>query len=212
MLLSELQRLECKTSVSDPTHGSTQIIRLESTFRPAIAIPNNKFSGEFRFTLQIRSSGLVRIHDSVLMAESKYKCLLVSDITTTTEVISILFRCYGLEDVERVERYQLCEVGPDGSERKLESEECPVIAQSTWKMTKRFVLKRIVPSSRHSTQPQQGYKNLPSAIDFHPPTAEEDKDPSDNLYSQPCDAMPLNNLYCNPTYIRYACSGLINHI
>ena len=97
------------------------------------------------------------------MAESKYKCLLVSDITTTIEVILILFRCYGLEEVERAERYELCEIDSDGSERKLKSNECPVIAQSTWKMTKRFVLKRSVQRhSSHSQRQKKGGKNLPS--------------------------------------------------
>ena len=33
--------------------------------------------GECKFTLQMRRGGLVRIHDSVLMAESRYKCLLI---------------------------------------------------------------------------------------------------------------------------------------
>ena len=35
--------------------------------------------GECKFTLQMRKGGIVRIHDSILMAESKYKCLLISD-------------------------------------------------------------------------------------------------------------------------------------
>ena len=30
----------------------------------------------------MRKGGLVRIHDSILMAESKYKCLLISEHTT----------------------------------------------------------------------------------------------------------------------------------
>ena len=41
--------------------------------------------------------GLVRIHDSILMAESKYKCLLISEQTTARDVIKLLFHCYGLE-------------------------------------------------------------------------------------------------------------------
>jgi hypothetical protein len=38
--------------------------------------------GECKFTLQMRKGGIVRIHDSILMAESKYKCLLISDQVT----------------------------------------------------------------------------------------------------------------------------------
>ena len=40
-----------------------------------------------RFSLQMKKGGLVRIHDSVLMEESKYKCLLISDETTVEDVI-----------------------------------------------------------------------------------------------------------------------------
>lgn len=75
--------------------------------------------GECKFTLQMRKGGIVRIHDSILMAESKYKCLLISDQTTVGEVISILFHCYGLEGVEREERYCLYEVSGNESERRL---------------------------------------------------------------------------------------------
>ncbi len=43
-------------------------------------------SGECKFTLQTRKGCVVRIHDGVLMAESRYKCLLVSEGTTAEEV------------------------------------------------------------------------------------------------------------------------------
>jgi len=86
---------------------------------------------------------LVRVHDSVLMAESKYKCLLISDNTTVNEVISILFHCYGLERIERVDRYELCEVGPEGCyEKRLEPSDCPVSVQATWKTQNQFLLRR----------------------------------------------------------------------
>ena len=71
--------------------------------------------GDCKFTLQMKKGGLVRIHDSVLMAESKYKCLLISEQTTVREVITILFHCYGLERIERVDRYVLCEVAQNCS-------------------------------------------------------------------------------------------------
>ena len=47
--------------------------------------------GECKFTLQMRKGGLVRIHDSVLMAESKYKCLLISEQTTGKIFVYFLF-------------------------------------------------------------------------------------------------------------------------
>ena len=110
--------------------------------------------GECRFTLQMRKGGLVRIHDSVLMAESKYKCLLISDNTTVNEVISILFHCYGLERIERVDRYELCEVDSSSYERKLQPDDCPVRVQALWKNQYKFILKRsAVPAFKVSPKP-----------------------------------------------------------
>ena len=99
--------------------------------------------GECKFTLQMRKGGIVRIHDSVLMAESKYKCLLISDQTTVVEVIKILFHCYGLQDVQQEEKFCLYEVAGNDSERRLHPEEQPVQVQSQWSSSTqcRFVLK-----------------------------------------------------------------------
>ena len=102
--------------------------------------------GECKFTLQMRKGGVVRVYDSILMAESKYKCLLISESTTTEEVIKILFRCYGM-NTDRVSRF--CVVEQDvstGLERRMASEERPVLVQSTWmeeKIVMRFVLKKM---------------------------------------------------------------------
>ena len=99
--------------------------------------------GECRFTLQTRKGGLVRIHDSVLMEESKYKCLLISDMTTVNEVISILFHCYGLERIERVDRYELWEQSQQpvsGYERCLQASDCPVSVQSSWQVPSQYKL------------------------------------------------------------------------
>jgi len=99
--------------------------------------------GDCKFTLQMKKGGLVRIHDSVLMAESKYKCLLISEQTTVREVITILFHCYGLERIERVDRYVLCEVAQN-FERRLFPDDCPAVLQQGWDdpKTYQFVLKR----------------------------------------------------------------------
>ncbi len=95
----------------------------------------------------MRKGGVVRVYDSVLMAESKYKCLLISESTTAEEVIRILFRCYGLP-TERVRKF--CVVEQDvstGLERRMAAEERPVLVQSTWmredRAVMRFVLKRM---------------------------------------------------------------------
>ena len=104
----------------------------------------------------VLKGGLVRIHDSILMAESKYKCLLISDQTTARDVIKLLFHCYGLEPEppcsssspgsspgsglpglpevscpEVTEKYCLYEHIPP-VQRKLEAEEYPVYVQSQW--------------------------------------------------------------------------------
>ena len=101
--------------------------------------------GECKFTLQMRKGGVVRVYDSVLMAESKYKCLLISESTTAEEVIRMLFRCYGF-NTDRVQRF--CVVEQDvstGLERRMANEERPVLVQSTWmedQAVMRFVLKK----------------------------------------------------------------------
>ena len=101
--------------------------------------------GECKFTLQMKRGGLVRIHDSVLMSESKYKSLLISENTTVREVITILFHCYGLERIERVDRYILCEIQNSGKfERRLHYDDCPASIQSAWDepSANQFVLRR----------------------------------------------------------------------
>ena len=91
--------------------------------------------GECRFTLQMRKGGLVRVHASVLMPESKYKCLLISEQTTTREVIEILFHCYGLMDQKKhsIDQFCLYEQCPSqGYERQMHPDDQPVPLQSMW--------------------------------------------------------------------------------
>ena len=108
-------------------------LSLEDDSRPAELKSCHPW-GECRFTLQMRKGGLVRIYASVLMPESKYKCLLISDQTTVSEVINILFRCYGLENAGKNPDdyclYEQCQ--RRGFERKLHPDDQPVPVQSTW--------------------------------------------------------------------------------
>ena len=101
--------------------------------------------GECKFTLQTRKGGLVRVYDSVLFAASKYKCLLISEATTAKDVIKLLFNCYSIEPAAKnIDRYSLYEhIVPNGIQRKLASEELPVLVQSQWvhPENSRFVLK-----------------------------------------------------------------------
>lgn len=62
----------------------------------------------FRFALQMRPGGLVKIYDSALMSSSQYKSLLISERTTADELLAILLHCY--DSREGVERFSLYEV------------------------------------------------------------------------------------------------------
>ena len=108
-------------------------LSLEDDSRPAELKSCHPW-GECRFTLQMRKGGLVRIHASVLMPESKYKCLLISETTTVSEVINILFHCYGLEksgiNPDQYNLYEQCL--QQGYERKLQPEDQPVLVQTLW--------------------------------------------------------------------------------
>ena len=123
--------------------------------------------GDCKFTLQMKKGGLVRIHDSVLMAESKYKCLLISEQTTVREVITILFHCYGLERIERVDRYVLCEVAQN-FERRLYPDDCPAVIQQGWDDPKmyNFVLKRntVISSAILSVSVGSGANSMTSGL------------------------------------------------
>ena len=84
--------------------------------------------GGSRFSIQMRRGGLVRVHDSILMAnvitvtccarnrlsdlvyfaQSQYKSLLISERTTIDDLIELLLRCHG--NNERIERFSIYEV------------------------------------------------------------------------------------------------------
>ena len=89
--------------------------------------------GECRFMLQMKKGGVVKVHNNVLMEESQYKCLFISEDTTVDEVIMILLHCYGLKKVESLERYAVYEQCDNQRyHRRLYSEEKPLGVQSLW--------------------------------------------------------------------------------
>ena len=105
---------------------------LEDDSKP-VELKNCNPWGECRFTLQMKKGGLVRVHDSILMEESQYKCLFISEETSVEEVIKILLHCYGLEKVERAERYCLYEQSvTQRYQRKLRQDQKPLQIQSLW--------------------------------------------------------------------------------
>merc|ERR1719273_356792 len=99
--------------------------------RPAELASCNPW-GECKFTLQTKKGGLVRVYDSVLMNESQYKSLLISEDTTVEEVVRILFHCYGLEhcQVSSFSLYEHCKT--QNYERKLNCSDRPLSIQDSW--------------------------------------------------------------------------------
>ena len=105
---------------------------LDEDSRP-VELKNCNPWGETKFTLQMRKGGLVKIHDSILMEESQYKCLLISDETNVEETIKLLLYCNGLEKVERPERYCMYEqCSTQRYQRKLLNDDKPLAIQALW--------------------------------------------------------------------------------
>lgn len=85
----------------------------------------------FRFSLQTRRGGLVKIYDSVLNSNSQYKSLLVSAKTSSDELIAILLNCYNSK--ERVEQFSIYEVNSEKEQqRKLHPDDRPLQVQQMW--------------------------------------------------------------------------------
>jgi len=136
---------------------------LDEDARPAELTLCNPW-GECKFTLQMKKGGLVRVHDSVLMNESKYKSLLISEDTTVEEVVRILLHCYGLERyaTSKFCVYEHCKT--QNYERKLNYEDRPLAVQDSWLDPDQFrlVLRRtpsLVP--RRGSIHQLGLPNVP---------------------------------------------------
>ncbi|XP_071534794.1 uncharacterized protein [Panulirus ornatus] len=103
--------------------------------------------GEARFSVGVRRGGLLRVHDSILMAGSQYKSLLVSYRTTAEELVQLLLNCYSNKDNPK--HYTVHEVNKNPySDRPLQPDECPLLVQSEWPRAARanmaFVLRRNV--------------------------------------------------------------------
>lgn len=87
--------------------------------------------GHSKFSLQMRRGGLVKVYDSCLMAGSQYKSLLISERTTSEELIQLLLNCYSLKD--QPYKFSLVEVcKPLQTERKLHFDDTPLLVQQQW--------------------------------------------------------------------------------
>lgn len=62
----------------------------------------------FRFCLQMKPGGLVRVHTSALQPTSQYKSIVISEETTSDEVLGLLLST--LNSIEIIEQFSLYEV------------------------------------------------------------------------------------------------------
>lgn len=100
---------------------------LDDTARPAMLQACHP-SGESKFHLQMKTGGLIRVHTSALQQTSQYKSLLISEKTTSDELLGLLISCYNL--TEPVEEFSIYEVCPDQEyQRKLHPDDNPLRAQ-----------------------------------------------------------------------------------
>jgi Ras association (RalGDS/AF-6) domain len=76
----------------------------------------------------MKSGGLIRVHTSALQQTSQYKSLLISEQTTSDELLGLLLSCYN--SAEPVEEFSIYEVCPDQEyQRKLHPDDLPLRAQ-----------------------------------------------------------------------------------
>lgn len=103
------------------------ILILDDTARPAMLQACHP-TGESKFHLQMKNGGLVRVHTSALQPTSQYKSLLISEQTTSDELLALLISCYNSN--EPVEDFSIYEVCPDQEyQRKLHPDDLPLRAQ-----------------------------------------------------------------------------------
>lgn len=103
------------------------LLILDDSARPAMLQACHP-TGESKFHLQMKSGGLIRVHTSALQPTSQYKSLLISEQTTSDELLGLLLSCYSLN--EPVEEFSLYEVCPDQEyQRKLHPDDLPLKAQ-----------------------------------------------------------------------------------
>ncbi|XP_043202953.1 uncharacterized protein LOC122370989 [Amphibalanus amphitrite] len=81
-----------------------------------------------RFIVRPRPGGAVKVIDSILMAGSLYKSLMISERTTAREVIQLLLNCYDSDDSPSgYSLYEMC--NNLKYERKLHEDDCPLALQ-----------------------------------------------------------------------------------
>ncbi|XP_075150020.1 RA domain-containing protein rau [Haematobia irritans] len=108
--------------------GVKTIMVLDDDTRPAILQACHP-KGESRFCLQLKPGGLIRVHTSALLPSSQYKSLVISEETTSDELLQLLLSCYN--SMEPVEQFSIYEVCPGQEyQRKLHPDDIPLRAQN----------------------------------------------------------------------------------
>ncbi|TMW48182.1 hypothetical protein DOY81_006737 [Sarcophaga bullata] len=108
--------------------GVKTILVLDDDTRPAILQACHP-KGESRFCLQLKPGGLIRVHTSALQPTSQYKSLVISEETTSDELLQLLLSCYN--SMEPVEQFSIYEVCPGQEyQRKLHPDDIPLRAQA----------------------------------------------------------------------------------
>ncbi|CAG9797170.1 unnamed protein product [Chironomus riparius] len=129
------------------------LLTLDDSARPAMLQACHP-SGESKFHLQMKAGGLIRVHTSALQQTSQYKSLLISEQTTSDELLSLLLSCYN--STEPVEDFSLYEVCPEQEyQRKLHPDDLPLRAQILRNQKGdacHFLVRRIRNMARRSVQ------------------------------------------------------------
>lgn len=87
--------------------GVKTLLVLDDDTRPAILQACHP-KGESRFCLQLKPGGLIRVHTSALQSNSQYKSLVISEETTSDELLQLLLSSYN--SMEPVEQFSIYEV------------------------------------------------------------------------------------------------------
>ncbi|XP_058448047.1 uncharacterized protein LOC131428264 [Malaya genurostris] len=107
--------------------GVKSVLELDDEARPALLQACHP-KGDSRFCLQQKPGGLIRVHTSALQPNSQYKSLLISEETTSDELLALLLSCYN--SLEPVEQFSLYEVCPGQEyQRKLHPDDLPLKTQ-----------------------------------------------------------------------------------
>ncbi|XP_055547427.1 uncharacterized protein LOC129731447 [Wyeomyia smithii] len=107
--------------------GAKSVLELDDEARPALLQACHP-KGDSRFCLQQKPGGLIRVHTSALQPNSQYKSLLISEETTSDELLALLLSCYSSH--EPVEQFSLYEVCPGQEyQRKLHPDDLPLKTQ-----------------------------------------------------------------------------------